>query len=151
MLAFSPSTRTPYKQKDGFQGALPLDPPSFQAPSLRCGLLSAEPGSGIVKAMMNQPQTGENTMANNNTVILTGNLGEDPKQYTKDGKSFVRLSLATTDSYKDKTGNWKQQKPLWHTIFVSVEKAQNAALGFKKGNRIKVTGSLSYRRHQSHR
>lgn len=85
-------------------------------------------------------------MANNNTVILTGNLGEDPKQYTKDGKSFVRLSLATTDSYKDKTGNWKQQKPLWHTIFVSVEKAQNAALGFKKGNRIKVTGSLSYRR-----
>ena len=86
-------------------------------------------------------------MANNNTVILIGNLGEDPKQYTKNGKSFIRLSLATTDSYKSKsTGAWMKRKPVWHTVFVSFQNLQETALGFKKGDRIKITGSLSYRR-----
>ena len=86
-------------------------------------------------------------MANNNTVILIGNLGEDPKVYTKNGKSFTRLSVATTDSYKNKqTGAWMKRKPVWHTIFISFENLQEIALGYKKGDRIKVTGNLSYRR-----
>jgi len=86
-------------------------------------------------------------MANNNTVTLIGNLGEDPKSYTKDKGSYVRLSIATTDSYKDKsTGAWMKRKPVWHTVFVNFEKLQQEALQYKKGDRVKITGSLSYRR-----
>lgn len=86
-------------------------------------------------------------MANNNTLILIGNLGQDPATYTRDGKPFTRLSIATTDSYKDRsTGTWKQRKPIWHTVFINLEKAQEAAQQFKKGDRVKLTGSLSYRR-----
>lgn len=85
-------------------------------------------------------------MANNNTLTLIGNLGKDPQQYTKDGKSFTRLSIATTDSYKDsKTGAWMKRKPIWHTVFVNFDKAQVSALSFKKGDRIRIVGSLSYR------
>ena len=83
----------------------------------------------------------------NNTLILIGNLGQDPATYTRDGKSFTRLSLATSNSYKDrKTGAWKHGKSIWHTVFINLEKAQEAAQQFKKGDRVKVTGSLSYRR-----
>lgn len=85
-------------------------------------------------------------MANNNTVILIGNLGEDPKTYTKSEGTYIRLSIATTDSYKDQnTGAWMNRKPVWHTVFVSSSKVQELALKYKKGDRVKITGSLSYR------
>lgn len=109
-------------------------------------MLSDEPGSVTVKAMMNQPTAGETKMAYNNTVTLIGNLGEDPKTYSNKNGTYVRLNLATTDSYKNKTGAWVSRKPVWHTVFVSSKKLQEMALQYKKGNRIKITGGLSYRR-----
>ena len=95
--------------------------------------------------MMNQPNKRTNTIATNNTVILVGNLGEDPKTYVKNGNIFVRLSLATTERYKDDNGAWMNRKPIWHTVFINSKIVQEYALQFNKGDRIQVTGSLSYR------
>nr|WP_250565370.1 single-stranded DNA-binding protein [Adonisia turfae] len=96
---------------------------------------------------MNQPNKRTHLIATNNTVILIGNLGDDPKTYVKNGNIFVRLSLATTDSYKDaETGAWMKRKPIWHTVFINSKSVQEYALRFKKGDRIKVTASMSYRR-----
>lgn len=59
----------------------------------------------------------------------------------------MRLSIATTDSYKDKeTGAWMNRKPVWHTVFVNSFAVQEVAQRYKKGNRVKIAGSLSYRR-----
>ncbi|MEM8614153.1 MAG: single-stranded DNA-binding protein [Cyanobacteria bacterium P01_H01_bin.105] len=97
--------------------------------------------------MMNQPNKRTHTITTNNTVILIGNLGEDPKTHVKNGNIFVRLSLATTDRYKDaETGAWMSRKPIWHTVFINSKTVQEYALRFQKGDRIKITGSLSYRK-----
>lgn len=97
--------------------------------------------------MMNQPNKRTNSIATNNTIILIGNLGEDPKTHIRNGNIFVRLSLATTDSYKNaETGAWMKRKPVWHTVFINSKTVQKYALRFRKGDRIKVTGSLSYRK-----
>lgn len=89
-------------------------------------------------------------MANSNTVILTGNLGQDPDTYKdKNGKIFVRLSIATTDSYKDeKAGQWQDQESIWHTCFAYGQAAEYAN-SFKKGDRVKVLGKLAYQKTEA--
>lgn len=84
-------------------------------------------------------------MANNNLVTLIGNLGEDPKIINKDGQEFTVLSLCTTDSYKDGE-EWKDKEPVWHKVLVFGRVAQEYAKAQKKGNRVKITGTLSYRK-----
>lgn len=85
-------------------------------------------------------------MATNNQVILTGNLGQDPEDFTNaKGQPFIRLSLSTTDSYKEeKSGEWKDKDSVWHTVFVFGPNACAYARSFQKGDRVKITGSLSY-------
>ena len=83
-------------------------------------------------------------MATNNTVTLIGNLGQDPQVIDNDGQNFVALSLCTRDSYKD-GDEWKDKAPVWHKVLVFGRIAQEHAKGQKKGNRVKITGSLSYR------
>ncbi|MEL6821475.1 MAG: single-stranded DNA-binding protein [Calditrichota bacterium] len=116
----------------------------------RDGMLATDARSGVVKATMkHNPKTGENNMANNNTVILIGNLGEDPKTYHNDKGNYVVIRLATTDSYKDEDlGAYVNKEPVWHSVFAFGSNVQGYARNFKKGDRIKITGSLSYRKHQ---
>lgn len=84
-------------------------------------------------------------MANNNRVELNGNLGQDAKTIESNGKKFISLSLATTDSYKDEVGNWHDKETLWHEVLVFRPAAIQFAKDLKKGDRVEVVGSLSYR------
>lgn len=85
-------------------------------------------------------------MAYNSTVILTGNLGKDPEIKDKDGKSYARFSIATTDSYQNKTtGEWQDKETVWHDIVVFSPNAIEDIKGYGKGDRITVTGTLSYK------
>ena len=84
-------------------------------------------------------------MANNNTVILIGNLGDDPKAYqTEEGKPFLVFNLATQDSYLAEE-EWKTKETLWHTIMVFRPRAIEYAQKFKKGDRVQIKGLLSYK------
>jgi single-strand DNA-binding protein len=86
-------------------------------------------------------------MAKNNQVILTGNLGKDPEIHkTAAGEEYAIFSLSTTDSYYDeRTKEWKDKDSVWHSVFAFGREVRGYARTFKKGNRVKVTGSLSYR------
>ncbi|NEP17876.1 MAG: single-stranded DNA-binding protein [Leptolyngbya sp. SIO4C1] len=89
-------------------------------------------------------------MATNNLTTLTGNLGADPEIRTNsNGQQYVRLSIATTDSYKDQNGQWQQKAPVWHTAFAFTSSAVTQATSQRKGNRVTLEGSLSYRRQEA--
>jgi single-strand DNA-binding protein len=84
-------------------------------------------------------------MAQNNRVELTGNLGKDPRIIEKDGKQFAALSVATTDSYKDEGGTWQNRESIWHNVLIFRPTTITFTKDFKKGDRVKIVGSLSYR------
>lgn len=107
--------------------------------------LAAALSPGLFKAMISTPNAGATIMANNNKVILRGNLGKDPADYKdKNGKGYVILSLCTQDSYQDKQSQaWKTLPEVWHRVF-AFGKTAVIANSFKKGARIEVSGKLSY-------
>ncbi len=88
-------------------------------------------------------------MAYNCKIELNGNLGEDAKIIEKDGKSFVALRVATTDSYPKTEGEntvWvNSNTTLWHDVLVFNPNAVTVAQELKKGERVEIIGSLSYR------
>ena len=84
-------------------------------------------------------------MAYNNTVILTGNMGAEAKIIDKEKTAFAAFSLATTDSYKDKDGNWQNKEAVWHDVVTFHPKLIEQLKTLDTKTRIKVTGSLSYR------
>lgn len=88
-------------------------------------------------------------MAINNTVTLIGNTGSEVKIIETESKTFAAFSLATTDSYKDKeTEEWKDKETVWHDVVVFNPKLIEALKAFKKGTRLEIIGSLSYRAFQ---
>ena len=67
-------------------------------------------------------------MASVNKVILVGNLGRDPEvRYMPDGSAIANISVATTDTWKDKSGV-KQEKTEWHRVSFFGKTAEIAAL-----------------------
>lgn len=85
-------------------------------------------------------------MAYNNTIILTGNTGDEVRiNQSSDDKSFASFQIATTDSYKDKDGNWQNNQTIWHNVVAFNPKLVEALKSFKKGTRLKITGAISYR------
>jgi single-strand DNA-binding protein len=82
-----------------------------------------------------------------NKVILIGNLGRDPEiRRLENNVAVGRFSVATTDSYKDKDGNW-QEKTEWHDVVVWHEKAEHAEKFLKKGSTVYVEGKLTHRKY----
>lgn len=80
-----------------------------------------------------------------NKVILIGNLGQDPELKTfQSGGAICNLSLATSKSYKDKSGEWQQQTQ-WHRVTVGGPSAQRTAERFRKGDKVFVEGEIQYR------
>ena len=68
-----------------------------------------------------------------NKVILVGNLGRDPEvRYLEGNIAVARFSIATNESYKDKTGNW-QTLTEWHDIVCWRQLAERAEKQLKKG------------------
>ena len=87
-------------------------------------------------------------MAYNCKIELNGILGQDPKIIEKDGKNFVALRVATTDSYPVKEGEktiWKEKESLWHDVLVFRPYAVTITKELKKKDIVEIKGSLSYR------
>lgn len=84
-------------------------------------------------------------MAKNNKVELHGFLGQDAKIMETDGKTFVSLRIATTDSYKDENDQWQDKESIWHEVLVFRPLAVQFAKELIKGDLVDVTGSISYR------
>jgi single-strand DNA-binding protein len=83
-----------------------------------------------------------------NKVMLIGHLGRDPElKYTPGGAAVATFSLATTEGYKDKEGNW-QERPEWHRIVVWNKPAETASEYLKKGQQVYVEGRLQTRSWQ---
>lgn len=84
-------------------------------------------------------------MASVNKVILVGNLGADPEtRYMPSGDAITTIRLATTDRYKDKSGE-KQEKTEWHRVVFFGKLAEIAGEYLKKGRPVYVEGSLRTR------
>ncbi len=83
-----------------------------------------------------------------NKVLLIGRLGADPEiKQMVNGKNVARLSLATSQSWKDKSSGEKKEKTEWHRIVVFNEGLVNVVQQYlKKGAQIYVEGQLTTRK-----
>lgn len=85
-------------------------------------------------------------MASVNKVILIGNLGKDPEtRYMSNGDAVTNITLATTDTWKDKNGE-KQEKTEWHRVTFYRKLAEIAGEYLKKGRSVYVEGRLETRK-----
>jgi single-strand DNA-binding protein len=88
-------------------------------------------------------------MASINKVILIGNTGRDPEvRYMPNGEAVCNFSIATTDSWKDKSGA-KQERTEWHNIVMYRKLAEIAGEYLKKGAPVYVEGRLQTRKWQT--
>ena len=83
-----------------------------------------------------------------NKVQLIGRLGADPEiKQMVNGKSVARLSIATSQSWKDKTSGEKKEKTEWHRVVIFNEGLVNVVQQYvKKGANVYVEGQLSTRK-----
>jgi single-strand DNA-binding protein len=83
-----------------------------------------------------------------NKVLLIGRLGADPEiKQMVNGKSVARLSLATSQSWKDKTSGERKEKTEWHRVVIFNEGLVNVVQQYlKKGANVYVEGALTTRK-----
>ena len=83
-----------------------------------------------------------------NKVLLIGRLGADPEiKQMVNGKSVARMSLATSQSWKDKSTGEKKEKTEWHRVVVFNEGLVNVVQQYlKKGAQVYIDGQLSTRK-----
>lgn len=83
-----------------------------------------------------------------NKVILIGNLGQDPEvKHLESGSVVAKFSVATNESYKDKSGEW-QQITEWHNVIAWRALAEIVERSYKKGMQVYVEGKLTNRKWQ---
>lgn len=86
-------------------------------------------------------------MASVNKVILVGNLGRDPEtRYNPEGGAITNISVATTDTWKDKASGEKQERTEWHRVVFFSRLAEIAGEYLKKGSQVYIEGSLRTRK-----
>ena len=83
-----------------------------------------------------------------NKVILIGNLGNDPDVKVTPNTTFANLSIATDESYKDKTTGQMVPKTEWHRVVFSGKIAEICQLYLKKGSKVFIEGKLQTRKWQ---
>ena len=84
-----------------------------------------------------------------NKVILVGNVGGDPEvRALPNGSAVTNLSIATSDSWKDKQTGEKQERTEWHRVICFNRLGEIAGEYVKKGSKIYVEGSLRTRKWQ---
>ena len=82
-----------------------------------------------------------------NKVILVGNLGQDPEvKYTAGGAAVTTLSLATSESWKDKDTGSDQEKTEWHRVVLWRRLAEIAGEYLKKGSKVYIEWQLQTRK-----
>ena len=86
-------------------------------------------------------------MASINKATLIGNLGRDPEmRYMPSGDAIATLSVATTDTWKDKSGE-KQEKTEWHRVSLFGRLAEIAGEYLKKGSQVYIEGRIQTRKY----
>lgn len=85
-------------------------------------------------------------MSGINKVILIGNVGQDPEtRHMPNGNAVTNLTLATSETWKDKNTGEKQEKTEWHRITFYQRLAEIVAEYVSKGSKIYVEGKLQTR------
>jgi len=84
-----------------------------------------------------------------NKVILVGNLGKDPEiRRTQDGRPIANLSVATSDSWRDKATGERKEKTEWHRVVIFSEGLCKIAEQYlKKGSKVYLEGQLQTRKY----
>jgi single-strand DNA-binding protein len=84
-----------------------------------------------------------------NKVILVGNLGGDPEtRYTASGAAITNITLATSESWRDKQTGENQERTEWHRVVFFNRLAEIAGEYLRKGRQVYVEGSLRTRKWQ---
>ncbi|ENQ7723536.1 single-stranded DNA-binding protein [Pseudomonas aeruginosa] len=85
-----------------------------------------------------------------NKVILVGNVGGDPEtRYMPNGNAVTNITLATSESWKDKQTGQQQERTEWHRVVFFGKLAEIAGQHVKKGQQLYVEGSLRTRKWQA--
>ena len=88
-------------------------------------------------------------MAGINKVILVGNLGTKPEvKYASNGNAISNLSVATSESWTDKSTGQKQERTEWHRVSLFGKLAEIAGQYLDKGSKVYVEGKLQTRKWQ---
>ena len=84
-----------------------------------------------------------------NKVILIGNCGQDPEtRYSASGAAITNVSLATSETWKDKQSGQPQERTEWHRVVFFNRLAEIAGEYLKKGSKVYIEGSLRTRKWQ---
>lgn len=84
-----------------------------------------------------------------NKVILIGHLGQDPEvKYMPSGSAVANVSIATTESWKDKNTGEKQDRTEWHRVVFYARLAEIVGEYLRKGSQVYVEGRLQTRKWQ---
>ncbi|WP_068445135.1 single-stranded DNA-binding protein [Providencia heimbachae] len=84
-----------------------------------------------------------------NKVILIGNLGQDVEiRYMPNGGAVANLTLATSESWRDKQSGEMREKTEWHRVCIFGKLAEVAGEYLKKGSQVYIEGSLQTRKWQ---
>ena len=87
-------------------------------------------------------------MASLNKVMLIGNLGKDPEvRYTPAGTAVASFSLATSEKFKNKSGEWEERTE-WHNVVLWGRQAEVAGEYLAKGKTVYIEGRLQTRKWQ---
>lgn len=83
-----------------------------------------------------------------NKVILVGNLGRDPEvRFTNDGSKIVNMSIATSESWKDRQSGERRERTEWHRVVIFNERLADVAERFlRKGSTVYLEGALQTRK-----
>ena len=84
-----------------------------------------------------------------NKVILIGNIGQDPEtRYTPAGSAITNVSVATSETWKDKQTGQAQERTEWHRVVFFNRLAEIAGEYLRKGSKVYIEGSLRTRKWQ---
>ena len=127
-------------------------PPLWKSSDQGAGDLSATIGlgarglTGALETIAEVSQEQESIMAGSvNKVILVGNLGKDPEiRRTQDGRPIANLSVATSDTWRDKATGERREKTEWHRVVIFNEGLCRVAEQYlKKGSKVYLEGQLA--------
>lgn len=86
-------------------------------------------------------------MAGVNKVIIVGNLGKDPEvRFMPNGKAVANMTIATSDSWKDKQTGEQKEATEWHRVVMFDKLAEIAGEYLKKGSKVYIEGQLKTRK-----
>lgn len=84
-----------------------------------------------------------------NKVILIGNLGQDPEvRYMPNGNAVANVTVATSETWKDKNTGEQQEKTEWHRVVMFRKLGEIAGEYLKKGSKVYIEGRLQTRKWQ---